>query len=204
MDPAREEDMNERYFGDYLEASDSIKEYMDMNFSSSTLNINDLWESSALSAKFLSSFWGKFFPLSDKEHRESRRVMEDSVRFIAAELLGNAVKFGYGKEFDIRINLHMEQNELRFYVTNTVDPAAIDGFQAFILRLLTEDLNELYLAQMEKNAEAGSTESRMGYLTMILDYDANLSWKFQKAGGADIVTTAARLPVVRQIKQEGD
>jgi hypothetical protein len=58
--------------------------------------------------------------------------------------------------------------------------------------------------QMEKNAQSDSQESRMGYLTIILDYEAKLSWKFEKRDGADLVTTAARLPVIRQIKQEGE
>ena len=56
-----------RYFGDFCEISDNEREYMVMNFSSVTLDINDLWENSALSAKFLSGFWGKFFPTSGKE-----------------------------------------------------------------------------------------------------------------------------------------
>ena len=193
-----------QYFGDFIEAGTGTREYLDMNFSSVTLDINQLWESSALSAKFLSSFWGNFFPRSSKDHRDDRRVVEDSVRFIAAELLGNAVKFGYGQEFDIRINLHMEQNELMIYVTNDIAPESLEGYQSFIRGLLTADLSELYLAQMEKNAQEGNTESRMGYLTILLDYEAKLAWKFQEVDGAFLVTTAARLPVVRQCRQEGE
>jgi hypothetical protein len=58
--------------------------------------------------------------------------------------------------------------------------------------------------QMEKNAQEGSNESRMGYLTILLDYEAKLAWKFQKLDGAILVTTSARLPVVRQNRQEGE
>ena len=192
-----------QYFGDYVEAGQNTKEYMVFNFSSVTLDINQLWESSSLSAKFLSSFWGKFFPISDRDRRDNRKFMEDSVRFIAAELLGNAVKFGFGKQFDIRINLHMEQNELRIYVTNDVDPAVLGEFQNFIQRLVSEDPSEIYIMQMEKNAQSGNQESRMGYLTIMLDYEAKLSWKFEKRNGANLVTTAARLPVIRQLNPEG-
>jgi hypothetical protein len=56
---------------------------------------------------------------------------------------------------------------------------------------------------MEKNARSDSQESRMGYLTIILDYEATLSWKFEHREGAELVTTAARLPVIRQFKREG-
>ncbi len=192
-----------RYFGDFCEISDNEREYMVMNFSSVTLDINDLWENSALSAKFLSGFWGKFFPTSGKEQKSRRNALEDSVRFIAAELLGNSVKFGYRGGCDIRVSLLMEENELRFYVKNLVDPDVLEGFQIFIQRLLSEDLNELYVSQMEKNALEGSTESRMGFLTILLDYDATLAWKFERHDDKVVVTTLARLPVVRQPAQGG-
>jgi hypothetical protein len=188
--------------GDYLDINAQVREYMVMNFASSRLDMNDLWESSSLSAKFLSAFFGKFFPAGGKGRKSPRTVMEDSVRFISSELLGNAVKFGCGESFDIRVNLHMDQDELRFYVTNALSLQQIDGLKAFIHRLSTEDLNDIYLAQMEKNAEAGNTESRMGYLTMLLDYDVKLGWKFEQSGESNIVTVMARLPVIRQLPGE--
>jgi len=191
-------DSEARYFSDFIEMDDSVREFMVMSFSSQTLDINDHWENSTLSAKFLSSLWGKFFPVSEKGHKSNRTVVQDSVRFIAAELLGNAVKFGFGKQFDIRVNLHMEKNELRFYVTNSVNPLHIDEYQTFIQRLLTEDLDEMYITQMERNSEEGNTESRMGYLTIILDYEGKMSWKFERRESMDIVTTLVRLPIIRQ------
>lgn len=44
-----------------------------------------------------------------------------------------------------------------------------------------------------------STESRMGFLTMILDYDAEPAWEFTAAEDEPFqtVTTMLRLPVVR-------
>ena len=184
--------------GDYLEIKSDVREYMVMNFASDKLAMSDLWESSNLSAKFLSSFFGKFFPCTGaKGHTNPRTVMEDSVRFISSELLGNAVKFGSGGSFDIKVNLHMEQDELRFYVTNEIEIHRSESLQAFTHKLVTEDLNDLYIAQMEKNAEADSTESRMGYLTMLLDYGVQLGWKFERNGNTDTVTVLARLPITR-------
>ena len=188
--------------GDYLDIKTEVREYMVMNFASSRLDMNDLWESSSLSAKFLSAFFGKFFPAGGKGRKSPRAVMEDSVRFISSELLGNAVKFGSGESFDIRVNLHMDQDELRFYVTNALSLQHIEGLKAFIQRLTTEDLNDIYMAQMERNAQPGSTESRMGYLTMMLDYDVKLGWKFERNGESNIVTVMARLPVIRQFAGE--
>ncbi len=186
-----------KMFGKYVEMEENVNEYMVISFSATTLAIDELWDSSALSAKFLSGFWGRFFPKGDKDAKQIRSEMEDTVRYISAELLGNAVKFSFQPEFVIRIGLYMINGELRFYVTNSVNPDKLDEFQDFIQTILTEDLNELYLHQMEKNAEEDSTESRMGFLTLILDYEALIAWKFEKDKDTHVVTTMVCLPIVR-------
>jgi len=190
---------NIKLFGDYVEMEVKVKEYMVISFSATTLAMDELWDSSALSAKFLSGFWGHFFPKGDKKARQIRNEVEDSVRYISAELLGNSVKFSFRPEFIIKIGLYMVSGELRFYVTNSVNPDKVNDFQTFIEKILSEDLDEMYLSQMEKSAEEGSTESRMGFLTMKLDYDADIAWKFEKDKDEDIdiVTTMIRLPIVR-------
>ncbi|MDM8538514.1 hypothetical protein QUF70_17295, partial [Desulfobacterales bacterium HSG17] len=177
----------------------NVKEYMVINFSAATLDIDELWDSSALSAKFLSGFWGYFFPKGDKEARQIRNELEDSVRYISAELLGNAVKYNFSPEFIIKIGLYVVRGELRFYVTNSVDPDIISEFQNFIQSIMKEDLKKLYLTQMEKNAKKGSFESRIGFLTIMLNYESILAWKFEKDENIDVVTTMARLPIVRNI-----
>jgi hypothetical protein len=52
---------------------------------------------------------------------------------------------------------------------------------------------------MEKNALEESEESRMGFLTMILDHGADLAWKFEENEefGIQVATTMARLPIKR-------
>jgi hypothetical protein len=161
--------------------------------------MDELWESGSLSASFLSSFWGKFFPLSDKA---SKSQIKDAVRYIAGELIGNAVKFTYEPDILIKIALCLSENELYFYVTNSVSPQAIKTYQTFIKKLSDGDPDALYIDQMEKNAlDDDSDESQMGFLTIILDYGASLAWKIEEHedSGIHIVTTMARLPVVRNL-----
>lgn len=188
-----------KIFGDYIELNVNIKEYMVISFSVATLDIDELWDNSALSAKFLSCFWGYFCLKGDKKARQIRNEFEDSVRYISAELLGNAVKFNYYPEFTIKIGLYIVSGELRFYITNSIDPDKISEFQNFIQCTLSKNLKELYLTQMENNAKKGSTESRMGFLTIMLNYESILAWKFEKDENIDIVTTMVRLPIVRNM-----
>lgn len=187
-----------KLFGNFIEMGDD-EEYLLIKFKAATLDIDELWESGSLSAAFLSSFWGKFFPLSDKA---SNAKMKDAVRYIAGELIGNAVKFTHEPDILIKIALCMSENDLHFYVTNSVSPQAVEEYQTFIKKLSDDDPDELYIEQMEKNAlDDDSDESHIGFLTIILDYGACLAWKIEEHedSGIHIVTTMARLPVVRSL-----
>jgi len=187
-----------KIFGNFLEMKEGdMKGRLSLSFQAMTLNIDELWEGSALSAKFLSTFWGKFFPDKGNLSPHIRKRVQDEVHYISGELMGNAVKFSYEPEYLIEICLYLYENELRFYVTNSLNPDYEDKFQTFILRILTEDPSELFLEQIEKSAAEENNESGVGFLTMINDYGVTLSWKFgEKIPGIKTVTTLAQLPII--------
>lgn len=188
-----------KIFGAFIEMNEGdMKGRLSLSFQAMTLNIDELWEGSTLSAKFLSTFWGKFFPDHCSVSQHIRKQVEDEVHYVSGELLGNAVKFSHEPEYMIEICLYLCERELRFYVTNSLNPDDEDEFQAFITRILNEDTSALFLEQLEKSASGESDESGVGFLTMINDYGITLSWKFEKkARGMKTVTTLARLPIVR-------
>lgn len=190
---------NVAVFGEYAEPDEgNIIGRLTLCFQSGSLNMDELWESSLLSASFLSTFWGKFFPAHGQDADIAREKMQDAVHYICSELLGNAVKFSYDSEYMIEICLYLHESELRFYVSNSVSPDEIQKFQYFIRRIISEDTHELFLEQMEKNAAQDSGESGIGYLTMINDYYVKLAWRFQDIiPGVAFVTTLARLSVIR-------
>ncbi len=186
-------------FGNFIETDEGdMKGRLSLSFQAKMLDIDELWEGSTLSAKFLSIFWGKFLPGQCSISEHTRKQVQDEVHYICGELLGNSVKFTFEPEYMIEICLHLYENELRFYVTNSFDPEQEANFQAFIRRILTEDTSAMFLEQIEKSAAEGSDESGVGFLTMINDYGVTLSWKFgENARGMKTVTTLARLPIVR-------
>jgi hypothetical protein len=56
----------------------------------------------------------------------------------------------------------------------------------------------MYINQVEKSIDNGESESSgLGYLTMIMDYDAVLGWKLEQISNkpATIVTTMVQLPL---------
>ncbi len=190
-------------FGNFREMGNT-QEYLIISFSSSTLSIQDRWRNNSLSADFLASYWGTFFPLHPDESKHHRAEVQDTVSYIANELLENAIKFSYEPaKIPIRIGIYLSETLLRFYVTNSMNPERVDSFQNYIQKLLSEDPGELYIRQLERNASEESTESRLGFLTLLNDYDAKLGWKFDVLSNdagleCHTVTTMVELAIVRK------
>jgi len=167
-------------FGNFLESQGS-QEYLIIGFSPSSIPLQQRWRNNGLSADFLADYLTTFFPAYEISSPERQAEIKDAVAYIANELLENAMKYSYEPaKHPVSIGLHLETNELRFYVTNQVDPTTIPSFQQFIQELLTEDPNDMYIRQIEASADEENTPtSHLGFLTMLTDYDAELAWKFE-------------------------
>lgn len=189
-------------FGDFIEMGNS-QEFLVISFSPNTLPIQERWRNNSLSADFLADYWGTFFPVHDGSSQHQRAEVRDAVSYIANELLENSIKFNHpGYESPISIYLYLSDNTLRFYVRNSVAPRTVTRFQDFIRKLLTEDPDELYIQQLENNADGENDDniSGLGFLTMLNDYNCRLAWKFETdPEDPNIITviTMVRLPIVR-------
>ena len=73
----------------------------------------------------------------------------------------------------------------------------VKNFQVYIQKLLASNPEELYIEQMEINAEnPDNGRSKLGFLTMLNDYGAKLGWKFEQLESAIfLVTTMVQLTV---------
>jgi hypothetical protein len=194
-----------KIFGNFIEMGDT-QEYLIVSFSSASLSLQDRWRNNSLSADFLANYWGTFFPVHNTLSIRQRTEVQDIVGYIANELLENAVKFSYEPaKIPIKIGIYLSLDKLRFYVINSVPPHAVEQFQQYIHILLTEDPGELYIRQLEHNArDEQGAESRLGFLTMLNDYDAQLGWKFQtiqQEPAVIVVTTMVELEIVRTSQQ---
>ena len=123
-----------------------------------------------------------------------------SFNYVVNELLENAMKFSYASaQHAIGLAMYLEPDAVSLYVTNSVDPHAVESFQQIIARLLTEDIDTLYLEQLTHNAESDRAEgSGLGYLTMLHDYGVALAWLFAPSlqdPNVTTVTAMARLSV---------
>lgn len=170
-------------FGEFSEELPVSREYLTIVFSPSSIPIKQRWRTNGLSADFMADYFATFFPGSEGTTSECDRQAEvkSAVSFIANELLENAMKFNDDTSpHPISVSLKMTSSSLVFIATNSIDPKAVGKFQAFIEELMTSDASELYIRNLETNAESeGDTQSGLGLLTMINDYQAKLGWKFE-------------------------
>jgi len=172
------------------------------------------WSNSSLSANFLANYFENFFPTAEEvendvakrypENIQTRLVVRDSINYIVNELMENAVKFHYNSELEIVFTLRLDREYLSFLATNSVNPDTMPKFYALIKRLTTEDPNELLIELLENAAANGkTTESGIGFVTIITNHNAKIGWKFetiQVKGASDKinVTTMVQLPVIKE------
>ncbi len=187
-------------FGDFIDELSANHELLLLGFSTNSAPLKQRWRNNGLSADFMGDYLTTFFPAREDDPTTITRQAEikSTVSYIANELLENAMKFNdETSKYPISLMLQLHPDKLVFLSTNSVIPQALSSFQAFIEELMTSDPSELYIRQLEKNAqdESGSP-SRLGFLTMMNDYMAKLGWKFktvQKDPELITVTTMVQL-----------
>lgn len=186
-----------KIFGDFSEELPARQEYLVIGFSPSSTPLKQRWRTNGLSANFLADCLTTFFPGNEEEPTalNKQAKLKSAVSFIANELLENAMKFNDETSLHpISIQLQLHSDRLVFLVTNSVKPQAVSKFQAYIQELITSDLDELYIRQLEKNAEDETPSgSGLGLLIMMNNYLAKIGWKFETDQNDIVVTTMVQL-----------
>ena len=189
-----------KVIGEFVDISDCQQgEYLELGFQPGSLSIKQRWRNNGLSADFLADYVTTFFPIkeNDDDGKAHAAEIKHAVGFVANELLENGMKYTDDSlNMTMRINMLLEKDSIIFNETNSVNEQQAEGFLDFITRLRESDPMEMFVEQLEKQAleESGSG---LGFLTMINDYQADLSWRFKKHEKTSIITitTAVKLPI---------
>lgn len=188
-------------FGDFITCLPLNQEHLIVGFSPSSTSLKQRWRNNGLSADFLADYLTTFFPGNEDDPiiAQKQTEIKSAVSYIANELLENAMKFNYENSIPISIQLHLQSDKIIFVISNSISLQQVDDFQLYIQTLLTSDLEELYISQLEKSAEdENSQSSGLGLLTIINDYQAKLGWKFEQYkddANQILVTTMVQLMV---------
>jgi hypothetical protein len=186
-------------FGEFTENFSERSEFLVLGFSPSSLPIQLRWKTNGLSADFLGDYVKNFFPGDTSAALSKQTEVRHAVSFVANELLENAMKYSDKSAGQpVNLEVHLFGDRLIFVSKNSVHQDAIANFQSYLQQITTCDVDEMYINQVEKSADNGESESSgLGYLTMIMDYQAVLGWRFEQIANqlATIVTTMVQLPL---------
>lgn len=189
-------------FGEYLEPLPAYHEQLTLDFSPSSAPPHKRWRNNGRSADFLADFLVTCLPEIETEmDRRQHAEIKDAVSYIANELLENAMKYSDRSHGTCtRIHLYFDGSCILFLTQNNIKAEEVQSFQAHIQELLHKDPQELYITRLEESVELDDGGSGLGLLTMINDYGAKLSWKFdhideQSITSAIAVTTMVQLEI---------
>ncbi|OQW92232.1 MAG: hypothetical protein BWK79_15100 [Beggiatoa sp. IS2] len=172
-------------FGHFIRELPKQEEYLTIGFLPSSRSLKKRWENNGLSADFIADYYRTFFISSQEDALTEESVicmenLRDSVKYIANELLENAMKFqDETLPFVAQIEFSLYNDCLVFCATNGVNGQQATHFQSFIEQLLGSDPEELYFNAMKNSAKEGNRGSGLGLLSMICDHAAKLGWKFE-------------------------
>lgn len=172
-----------KILGNFISDIPTQTEYLQIGFSPSSIPLKQRWQTNGLSADFISEYLEVFFVGQQAVQGEKFVIssqINDAVKYVANELLENAMKFGApDSDYPTRISFFLFDQQVVFHVINAVTQNSADNLEVLIHALLDNDPHELYLAKMEANAEESGGQSGLGFLSMVCDYSAKLGWKFE-------------------------
>jgi hypothetical protein len=169
-------------FGNFIERPLN-QEYLNLEFSPSSLPLKLRWRNNGLSADFLADYLSTYFPGDEDEPIALQKNFEIkfAVSYIANELLENAMKYcDKTTQHPITMSLQFNWEEIRVLIKNSVGISEAKNFKSFINELLSSHPYDFYMRQLEKNAENNNDGSYgLGFLTIINDYNVKIGWKFE-------------------------
>ena len=172
-------------FGKFIEELPKQEEYLVIGFSPASVSLQERWANNGLSADFIADYFKTFFVSKmeqiNQEGNFGLENLRDAVKYVANELLENAMKFQDSSvAYTAKIGFSIYHDRLIFLVSNGIRESQVEPLQIFINKLLTTDPSEMYFHTMKTNAKNNNAYSRLGLLSMVCDYSAELGWKLEK------------------------
>lgn len=134
-----------------------------------------------------------------EQHRINHAEAASAVNFVLNELLENALK--YKEAGEITVNARIAADEVCCQVSHQIAPDAVAKLREELRRLDDGEPGELLRQQAEENA--GESGSRLGYLTILADYGARMSWQLETASPKTMrLTTQVRFPIWKGTNME--
>ena len=121
-------------------------------------------------------------------------MMHNSVSTVLNELIENAAKFSHLKDWPIRINTYLDDNELVFQVGNSISPEGWDNLRKICHDLHSENLESLYLRRIE-NLYHNKSLTGIGLILLKKDYRLEMQFRLASTDSVSEVTITAKMKI---------
>ncbi|HSI13587.1 MAG TPA: hypothetical protein VK961_16195 [Chthoniobacter sp.] len=178
-------------FGQREELDGSLQHTTKIHFCTEQLDLK--WAHCTICADFLSQWYSNV--LSANSFAGKLNDAAHSISYMANELIENAIKFRAGG--DVEIDAGLAGNVFVLEIGNCISAETSRKFQELLEEITNGDPGELLIQRIEANAAGESNGSGLGLLTLMNDYGAKISWRFERKeadGNAPVhLTTVAQL-----------
>jgi hypothetical protein len=158
--------------GNYIHWQTKRKAISLLNVSFLPLDLIVQWRRCGQTADYIASFLAYQF-------KDSGRAMI-ILSTIINELMENSVKFSVDKRQSSSFMSGFFGDVTILEATNRTDHIHVAKLLAFIERLLVEDLDDLFVAQIEESAEQLTTSAGLGLITLKKDYVGDMGFRIQQ------------------------
>ncbi len=178
-------------FGQRVELNGALQHTTKIHFCTEQLALK--WAHCTICADFLSQWYSNV--LSAHSFAGKLNDAAHSISYMANELIENAIKFRAGG--DVEIEAGLAGNLFVLEIGNSISSETSHKFQELLEEITNGDPGELLIQRIEANAAGESSGSGLGLLTLMNDYGAKISWRFEKkdtmADSPVHLTTVAQL-----------
>ena len=183
------------YDKDYcMETSDIFLKYYLNNFKMK-------WDQASKLADYLGDYYSQdVLSCTAIQHKE----VSDKISYVLNELFENALKFNDEKDITASTHINREDNLITLVTSNHIDEKKAEHFVAFLTQLFKGDPRTMFIEKIAQNLIDENNNSGLGYLTMILNFDVKLGFKFftlNDQSGKVRIYTMARMPMLSTIEE---
>lgn len=161
-------------FGQRVELSTPLQHVTKIHFCTEQLALK--WSHCTICADFLSQWYSNV--LSAHGFTGQLNDAAHSISYLANELIENAIKFRTGG--DVEIDAGLAGDCFVLEIGNWIAAGTSRKFQELLEEITNGDPGDLLIQRIEANAAGESNGSGLGLLTLMNDYGANISWRFEK------------------------
>lgn len=176
---------SEAVFGDYVATEDAPPPLSRLALQLLPLDMIVQWRRCGQTADYVASFLAYHF-------RDFGRAM-NVLSTVLNELIENAVKFTPDKQHPIRLAALFFGDKLLLESTNCIRDDQDAEFREFVERLFNEDLEDLFVTQVEHSAEFDTELSGLGLITLKNDYVSGMGVRFRDGSDARMREVAVQL-----------